>query len=142
MKIGYAVDMWSLGVCTFLLLRGALPFDDSDLRNLYRQICRKKVELDDMYWKPISAEAKNFINLLLTVNPKERLTAKKALEHPWLSSEHVGSDYHLSDNLEQLREYNLKRKLRVAVYTVIATNKLTSLGHQRRVATALDGLSD
>jgi len=138
---GCAVDMWSLGVFAFLLLRGAFPFDDdSDLRTLYRQICRKKIQFDDVYWKHISTEAKSFITALLTVNPKERLTARNALQHPWLSADHVGSDYHLSDNLAQLREYNLKRKLRSAVYAVMATNKFTSLGYQRKMAT--DGLND
>jgi serine/threonine protein kinase len=29
-------------------------------------------------------EVKNLISKLLTVNPKERLTAEEALRHPWL----------------------------------------------------------
>jgi len=125
-------------VCTFLLLRGALPFYDSDLRNLYRQICEKRVDMEDKYWRNISSGAKNFILKLLDRNPKERLAAKEALLHPWLTF--TGQDIHLSDTLDQLRTYNLKKKLRVAVYTLIATNKFTSLGFQLNMT--LEGLRE
>ena len=136
------VDMWSLGIVTFLLLRGDVPFNDRDVRSLFRKICRGNVEFEDRYWEHISSEAKNFIEKLLVIDPTQRLSAKNALDHPWLTSDHVGSDYHLSDNLEQLRIFGLKRKLRAAVYTVIAMNKLTSLGFQSKMATeglAADG---
>ena len=138
---GCMVDMWSLGVVTFILLRGDVPFKDRDEQRLMQKIIRGKVTFDDeTYWKHISAEAKNFIEMLLTVNPKQRLTAQEALLHPWLYLDHVGTDHQLSDNLERLQKFNLKRKLRAAVYTVIATNKFTSLGFQFRMASA--GLTD
>jgi serine/threonine protein kinase len=75
------------------------------------------------------------------VNPKERLTASEALKHPWLSLDRMDSEYQLSDTLDHLRKYNLKRKLRAAVFTVIVTNRLTSLGfgqERRMIATELD----
>ena len=138
---GCMVDMWSLGVVTFFLLGGYFPFDDSDQKRLFRKIVAGKITFDDdKYWKHISADAKNFIEMLLTVNPKQRLTAQEALLHPWLYLDHVGTDHQLSDNLERLQKFNLKRKLRAAVYTVIATNKFTSLGFQFRMASA--GLTD
>ena len=138
---GCMVDMWSLGVVTFFLLGGYFPFDDSDQKRLFRKIVAGKITFDDdKHWKHISADAKNFIEMLLTVNPKQRLTAQEALLHPWLYLDHVGTDHQLSDNLERLQKFNLKRKLRAAVYTVIATNKFTSLGFQFRMASA--GLTD
>ena len=35
----------------------------------------------------ISSEAKQFIQSLLTIDPKQRLSASSCLEHPWLSEE-------------------------------------------------------
>jgi len=120
---------------TFLLLCGTLPFVDKDVHNVFRKICRANVEFEDKYWTHISLEARDFITKLLVVNPKDRLTVQQALDHKWLTSDQVGTDYHLSENLEQMRDFVLKRKLRAAVYTVMATNKLTSLGYQLRMAT-------
>jgi serine/threonine protein kinase len=35
-------------------------------------------------WDTVTAEAKNLINLMLTVNPNKRITAADALKHPWI----------------------------------------------------------
>jgi serine/threonine protein kinase len=37
----------------------------------------------------ISSEAKQFIQNLLTTDPRQRLSAAACLEHPWLSAEGV-----------------------------------------------------
>jgi serine/threonine protein kinase len=129
LDIGRTVDMWSLGVITYILLGGYPPFADKDTKNMYRKICTAQFQFHKKYWNQVSDLAKDFISKLLVVEPTERLTAEQALEHPWFSSnESFMSVENLTDNLEKLRVFNLKRKVRAAVYAVIATNKLTSLG--------------
>jgi calcium/calmodulin-dependent protein kinase I len=97
---------------------------------MYRRICAGHYQFHDKYWSEVSNDAKDFISKVLVVNPNERLTADQALRHSWFTrhdrSTSMGTN--LKDNLEQLKVFNLKRKLRAAVYTVIATNKFTSLG--------------
>jgi len=34
------VDMWAIGVITYILLSGMMPFDDDNHTRLYRQILR------------------------------------------------------------------------------------------------------
>lgn len=38
--------------------------------------------IDDI-WNTISEEAKDFIKLLINIQPKQRLNAQQALKHPW-----------------------------------------------------------
>lgn len=35
-------------------------------------------------WDTVTAEAKNLINSMLTVNPAKRISATEALKHPWI----------------------------------------------------------
>ena len=51
------------------------------------------------YWDSISENAKDFINNLLKINPKDRLTAETALNHPWLKNAEEGSDTQLGNKL-------------------------------------------
>ena len=127
--LGSSVDMWAVGIMTYLLLGGILPFHDKRGRKqLFNKILHQEVEMNDLVWENISSEAKNFIAHCLKKKPKDRLTAIHALDHPWLTKDRVGSDAPLLETQKLLRIYNLKRKLRSAVYTVIFTNKFTSLG--------------
>ena len=69
------------------------------------------------------------ISALLTVSPSSRLTADQALKHQWVVQ---SDDYLMSQdlgvNLEAFKKFNAKRKFKAAVKTVMAANKLTSLG--------------
>ncbi|GES90731.1 putative calmodulin-dependent protein kinase type 1 [Rhizophagus clarus] len=70
---GKPIDLWSIGVITYFLLFGFVPFDGN-----YE-------EIDEKCWEKVSDIAKDFINKLLTINPDSRLTAHQALTHPWLT---------------------------------------------------------
>lgn len=82
------VDMWSIGVITYILLCGFPPFfdDGSNMAELFEQIMSGEYDYPEEYWDDISDEAKDLIDNLLLVDPEERFTAEQALEHPWLSA--------------------------------------------------------
>jgi len=79
-----AVDMWSIGITTYLLLSARLPFDDEFSKS---EIARQTIH-DPIYWgsiwKKLSFEAKMFVDDLLQKDPEKRITIKQALEHPWI----------------------------------------------------------
>jgi len=130
---GQKSDMWSLGVIAYILIGGYPPFIEQNQRELFRKIKRGSYEFHVEYWGQISREAKDLISALLTVDPKRRLSAVKALEDPWITGSDdylVGQDLGL--NLGAFKKFNAKRKLRHAVLTLMATNKMTSLGYQFR----------
>ena len=80
-----SVDLWSIGIITFLLLCGYLPFDDNHSeREIARQTIQDPVPFNDKIWSKYSPESKIFINGLLQKKPEKRYTIKEVLEHPWI----------------------------------------------------------
>ena len=93
---GLEADLWSIGVITYILLCGYPPFvqnDNETIQQLFQKILSGKVEYNEEEWKDVSDDAKDFLSRLLLVNPKERMTAKEALEHPWILN-HSSSPHH------------------------------------------------
>ena len=121
--------MWSLGVIVYILLGGYPPFIEQNQRELFRKIRKGQYEFHEEYWGQVSDDAKGLIRQLLTVNPDTRYTAKGALKNSWISADEKKlAAQNLGVNLEQFKKFNAKRKFKAAVSTVVAANKLASLG--------------
>jgi len=86
-----SVDLWSIGVITYVLLCGFPPFYGKSQAQLFEKILNADFEFPEPEWTQISAEAKDFINHLLVLDVKQRYNTKQCLEHPWLKSLHTTS---------------------------------------------------
>eukprot|EP00232_Nephroselmis_pyriformis_P029139 CAMPEP_0182868158 /NCGR_PEP_ID=MMETSP0034_2-20130328/9142_1 /TAXON_ID=156128 /ORGANISM="Nephroselmis pyriformis, Strain CCMP717" /LENGTH=339 /DNA_ID=CAMNT_0025000549 /DNA_START=370 /DNA_END=1389 /DNA_ORIENTATION=- len=86
------VDIWSAGVVLFILLAGYPPFEDENEGVLFDKICAGQYDFDDEAWEEVSAEAKDIVSKLLTIDPKKRITADEALAHPWIKSAECGGE--------------------------------------------------
>lgn len=105
-RYGCEIDVWALGVVTFVLLFGKFPFDAKFLSQVEDKILACEFIFPEDLAPLVSHEAKKFIEYLLVVNPRERPPAAMALHHPWLrtdarTSSTEFSDYHMS----QLRKF-------------------------------------
>jgi calcium/calmodulin-dependent protein kinase I len=91
---GYSaeVDMWSMGVITYIMLCGYPPFYDAKNPELFKKIMSGRYNFDHPWWDSISDEgifpptvAKDFVKRLLVVDIRKRYTAAQALQHPFLT---------------------------------------------------------
>ncbi|XP_071537954.1 serine/threonine-protein kinase D3 [Panulirus ornatus] len=77
-----SLDMWSVGVITYVSLSGTFPFnEDEDIND---QIQNAAFMYPQNPWKEISQEAIDLISSLLQVKQRKRLTVDKSLAHVWL----------------------------------------------------------
>ncbi|KAK9721784.1 Calmodulin-dependent protein kinase cmk2, variant 2 [Basidiobolus ranarum] len=124
-KRGYGkpVDMWSVGVTTYILLCGYLPFQRWEGHPEYvKALSKAKYKFDEKYWCNISEDAKDFIRHLLDPNPDTRLTADQALCHRWLA----GQTAREVDLLSNVREnFDPRRTLRKAVEVIAIVNRMS-----------------
>ena len=91
--------MWSIGVITYILLCGFPPFYGDTVPEIFEQIMSGTFDYPEEYWDSVSKEAKDFINNLLKTDPKQRLTAEAALNHPWLKNAEEAPSSDLSSKL-------------------------------------------
>jgi calcium-dependent protein kinase len=79
------VDMWSIGVVTFQLLSNDKPFWGDTAQEIANQVFTGRFTFDAPVWENVSSQAKDFIKNLLVMDPKARVTAQLALNHPWIA---------------------------------------------------------
>lgn len=102
------VDLWSVGVVTYLLLCGFPPFYGDTLPDVFEQIMKADYDYPEPYWDEVSAEAKDLIDKLLVIDPHQRLTADAALQHPWIVN---GGSNKILNTKGELQKYNSQRKM-------------------------------
>lgn len=84
-----AVDLWSLGCVTTVLLTGDSPFRDLEAPNNPAQLPQDndlgRLEAD-MDWHNIGARARDFVRRLLVLDETKRMGVKSALRHSWFTN--------------------------------------------------------
>ena len=73
----YEVDIWAIGIIIYTLLIGKPPFETRDVKTTYNKIKRAEYSFPETC--KISPCAKNLIQKILVVNPKERPTLNEIL---------------------------------------------------------------
>ncbi|ETW06221.1 CAMK/CAMK1 protein kinase, variant 2 [Aphanomyces invadans] len=114
---GKPVDVWSAGVITFILLAGYMPFHGTTQVELFARIKTADYDCPD----DLSADAQDFLTKMLVAAPSERYTVDQLLSHVWITGSVVPT-YPLAKTRDELRRFNVRRKLRASVRAVQATD--------------------
>ena len=92
---------------------------------------RRQSRLTRQYWEHVSDPARDFIRQALTIDQKKRMSAKQALEHPWLQADlktHPSGEG--KDLLPNMRaNFDARRTLRKAIWSVRWANAVQKDSH-------------
>lgn len=84
-----SIDLWSCGVVMFVLIAGRPPFAGQVKTSVERKTLLQKIDrgvlFPDAQWISVSEEAKDLVMGLLNQDIKQRITAAKALLHPFFT---------------------------------------------------------
>jgi calcium/calmodulin-dependent protein kinase I len=119
-----SVDVWSLGVITYIILCGFPPFYDENNAQLFAAIKSGSFDYPSPYWDPVSDEAKDLINKMLVVDPSARLTCNQVLEHPWIVGDQA---YEKKLDMSELRKFNIRRKFKAGMAVAKVAAAISSM---------------
>ncbi|GAA6107024.1 calcium/calmodulin-dependent protein kinase IGb isoform X1 [Tachysurus ichikawai] len=122
-----AVDCWSIGVITYILLCGYPPFYEESETRLFSKIMKAKYEFDSPFWDDISDSAKDFIRNMMQKNPNLRYTTEQALRHPWIIGKTAQNRDIYHSVSTQIQKNFAKSKWKQAFNATVAINHMKKL---------------
>ncbi|CAD8152055.1 unnamed protein product [Paramecium pentaurelia] len=117
-------DIWSCGVILYILLCGYPPFVGKTENQILDRVKLGKFTFDPEDWETVSKEAKEFITKLLRMDPNKRLSAKQALDDPWLVK-YAPSTQVNKKALNNLRQFQAETILKQALMSYMITQMST-----------------
>jgi len=113
-------DMWSLGVCLFIMLNGQAPFLGASKEEVFDNILAQS---EIKFVTPgISDEAKDFVLKLLQREPMDRISVDEALRHRWVVRGGKNENEIIASTIEALRFFNARKKVHRALHRYAVEN--------------------
>jgi calcium/calmodulin-dependent protein kinase I len=121
---GKEVDVWALGVITYILLCGFPPFHGDSDAEIFRQIRSCSFDYPDEYWEDVSDSACDLIDALLVHDTSSRLSAAQVSASEWVTkpiavlspaeAEAAQNVVVLSKAKATLAKFNLRRRFKAS----------------------------
>jgi calcium-dependent protein kinase len=143
-------DVWSMGIVIYVMLCGALPWQATENRDIYRCVKEGSVYYSRSRFDPLSMGAKHFVRSLLVRDPRSRPSAAEALKHSWIcerSRRHCAIEFDIQDAIivQRMRKFAEAPSLQRACWTLLARSATPEAAakedwlRQRFLAVAAEG---
>ncbi|OMJ87077.1 hypothetical protein SteCoe_11322 [Stentor coeruleus] len=80
------VDIWSCGILLYALLTGKAPYKTKDKIQIKKCVLESPFQIEDAKVSMLSEDVQDLMKKMLSIDPKKRISAKNALEHPWIKA--------------------------------------------------------
>ncbi|XP_040340654.1 myosin light chain kinase, smooth muscle isoform X6 [Herpailurus yagouaroundi] len=128
--IGYATDMWSIGVICYILVSGLSPFMGDNDNETLANVTSATWDFDDEAFDEISDDAKDFISNLLKKDMKNRLNCTECLQHPWLMKDTKNMEAKKLSK-DRMKKYMARRKWQKKEISVLGATGTLVIYHTR-----------
>ncbi|KAL4063750.1 kinase-like domain-containing protein [Scleroderma yunnanense] len=132
---GKAVDIWSTGIITYVLLCGYTPFRSDDPKEIIKETTEAKFDFHEAYWSKVSDQAKTFIRLLLNPDHSKRPTAEEAFGHDWLTTHEPSTEHDIGVALRE--NFDAKKRWRLAIASARAVTRFGKFSSPRARASSV-----
>lgn len=123
-------DLWSCGIILYILFCGRPPYDGTD-EEIFEILKHPKIEIDSVC-AHISPEGRDLLSKLLEIEPKKRISANDACQHPWIKNyvTNAVKSADVSKVLVRIKDFRKISKIREAIHTFIISKIMDPKAYQ------------